>query len=96
MSWSLHVVRNHNHTVWAAPLLSIRSSAELSQRRLEYGGMPLTRSQPGFIIKRWSDSVPDALKYLRDWNQFPHDLFDRGTILSDGTLVSAEALVSKF
>ena len=95
VSWSLHVARNHNLAVWAAPLLDIRSSAELSQRRRDNGGRPGTRRDPGFIIKRWVDSVPDALNYLRDRNQFPHDLFERGVVLQDGSPCTADALIAR-
>ena len=96
VAWSCHVVRNHNYAVWSAPLLSLRMSAELAQRRSENSGRPVTRKEPGFIMKRWTDSVSDALCYMRKKYVFPYDLFERGCVDGDVTPMSEQDLLSHF
>ena len=59
LSWASHLERDRNSTTWAAMVSSIRSPQELAERRAAFGS-PFTRSAPGFICRRWFESLSVA------------------------------------
>ena len=61
VAWAEHLERPHNNFSPAAQLLSWHGPQWLQQRRLESGTMrPMTRVLPGYLPKRWDESVDDA------------------------------------
>ena len=95
VSWALHCFRNSNSAVWAAPLLSLRTSSELESFRSHNSGRPGTRAQPGFIQKRWAGGVRAALEHLSKHKTSCDHLFDRGKVLLDGTPSSVSELLER-
>ena len=86
---------NTNSACWASLLLNLRTVAELDERRSVHSGRPLTRAEAGFISKRWTTSIRDALSFLEAKHEILVDMFDRGKCLGDGTPVSPEDLLSR-
>ena len=67
--WATHLLRNTNGGSWAARLLDVRSSSELTFRRSTNGHRPGTRQLPGFTSRRWTDGVQRAFDKLLEANQ---------------------------
>ena len=62
--WAEHLERPRNKSSLAAILYSWRGPTWLQQRREESGIMrPQTRASPGFLPKRWGESVNDARQH---------------------------------
>ena len=63
--WAAHLMRNTKHSVWSAQLLNVRPASELQLLRSQNAGSPMTRISSGYCAKRWSESVINAIAYLR-------------------------------
>ena len=63
LSWNSHLERPLNSRSWASMLLELHRPAELADRRSRNNGRPCTRKDPGFIQRRWSES----LTFAEDW-----------------------------
>ena len=55
-SWDSHLKRGRNASTRAAMVAAMRPPEELAERRAAFGS-PLTRSAPGFIRRRWFESI---------------------------------------
>ena len=64
LSWASHLERDRNSATWAAILASIRSPQELAERRAAFAS-PFTRSVPGYIRRRWFESISIADEWLK-------------------------------
>ena len=69
VNWAAHMLRNSAHACWAANLLHFRSSSELDTiRAISSTRRPGTRSEPGFVCKRWTDSVSGAMHFVNNFD----------------------------
>ena len=57
LDWDAHNRRERNDFTWAAKLVDFRAADYLSQRRAFYNGRTATRSQPGYVSRRWHDGI---------------------------------------
>ena len=66
VAWADHLERPRNQSSLAAKLYLWRGPSWLQQRRLESGTMrPATRAVPGFMPRRWDESIEEAKQYLQ-------------------------------
>ena len=91
IAWGVHIVRNTAKACWSNSLLSYLPLSELSNRRTLQYGRPLTRASPGFICRRWTESVREAARYLDEQSVSLHSIFD-GTFLEEGSPRDVESL----
>ena len=63
ISWMQHLERPRNASLWSAMLKDLRDPTELDVRRAMYSGRPCTRIIPGFMQRRWFES----LQLAREW-----------------------------
>ena len=65
IGWSAHLSRQRNAATWAAMVSSLRTPAELAERRAAHG-RPGTRVTGGYMCRRWFESVSDALLWAQN------------------------------
>ena len=66
IAWADHLERPQNHTSLASQLFLWHDAEWLQRRRVESGVMrPATRASPGYLPKRWDESLQDARAYLQ-------------------------------
>ena len=66
VAWAEHLQRPLNHFSLASKFYLWRGPSWLQQRRLSSGVMrPGTRSMPGFLPRRWDESVEDARSFIK-------------------------------
>ena len=65
IDWAEHLQRPRNHDSLASELFRWHDAEWLQCRRVESGVMrPATRALPGFLPKRWDESLQEARSYL--------------------------------
>ena len=57
LAWDSHIRRERNDFTWAAKIVDFRAADYLSQRRAFHNGRTATRSQPGYVSRRWHDGI---------------------------------------
>ena len=57
VAWDDHSRRERNSFTWAAKLVEYRAAAFLASRRAAHFGRTATRSQPGFVCRRWHGGI---------------------------------------
>ena len=65
ITWAAHIIRNNCNCAWGNSILDVRSTREIDLLRSQQTNRPGTRCQAGFMCRRWTDSVPFALAFLR-------------------------------
>ena len=66
IDWADHLQRPQNQSSLAAQLFLWHDAEWLQRRRIESGVMrPATRATPGFLPKRWDESLEEARTYLQ-------------------------------
>ena len=65
-NWDAHLGRPQNCLTWAEMLRHVMSPGDLAWRRVHNFNRPATRSQSGFIQRRWFESVPIAASWLQN------------------------------
>ena len=68
ITWAAHLIRNRHGCSWGANILDVRSTSEVSARRMLNSNRPRTRMLSGFCSRRWTDGVSVALEF---WNSLP-------------------------
>ena len=63
--WADHLQRPINSKTWASRVMSLRTPAELAERRA-VSGTPMTRSASGWVCRRWFESVQYACEYRQN------------------------------
>ena len=71
-----HVIRDTNDACWAAPLLKVIPLRIIASRRSLNSCRPATRSQPGFICRRYLDCTVAAVQYLEENAVDTSSIFD--------------------
>ena len=68
IDWAEHLQRPHNHKSLASQFFRWHDAEWLQRRRVESGVMrPATRATPGFLPKRWDESLQEARAYLQQY-----------------------------
>ena len=70
LSWDAHLSRERNFHSWASMLKTVMPLAELDDRRIHNHGRPCTRAYPGFIQRRWFESLGIAEHFLFEDSMF--------------------------
>ena len=66
IAWADHLERPQNHKSLASQPCLWHDAEWLQRRRLESGIMrPATRASPGYLPKRWDESLQDVRAYLQ-------------------------------
>jgi len=60
LDWDTHVRRERNGFTWSAKLVDYRAADYLAQRRAFHHGRTASRSQPGYVSRRWHDGIAFA------------------------------------
>ena len=63
-AWDAHVRRGHNVSSWSARLVDFRGEKFLAERRADNNGRTATRTNSGFVCRRWHDGISFARECL--------------------------------